>query len=107
MNDFRATYLPYCLIRQNDGRYAVTNRRYKPVGLTTTQHVEYQQYPVLAFIKKMGTSTIKKLSWNASEDSERIYLYNDGCNPVNSAKDMHVYLDRLAILAKLEISLEP
>lgn len=42
MTDFRASYLPYCLIRQADGRYAVVNRRYKPLGYITSDWVDYQ-----------------------------------------------------------------
>lgn len=104
MNDFRAAYLPYCLIRQADGRYAVVNRRYKPLGYLTSEWVNYQDKPILAHLSGLDPATIRKLSWSGSEDAERIYLYNDGCIPTENAAHMRSYLDRLAILAKLKVS---
>lgn len=104
MTDFRATYLPYCLILQAYGRYAVVNRRYKPLGYITSEWVEYQDKPILAHLSGLGPATIRKLSWNGGENAERIYLYNDGCVPTANATYMRAYLDRIAILAKLKVT---
>ena len=35
------------LQKQPDGRYAVLNREYKPVGFCTRKYVTYEEYPVL------------------------------------------------------------
>lgn len=104
MNDFRSTHLPYCLIRQADGRYVVVNRRYKPLGYITSEWVDYDDKPILAHLSGLGPATIRKLSWNDSDNAERIYLYNDGCVPTANAKSMRAYLDKIAILAKLKVS---
>ncbi len=107
MNDFRATFLPYCIKKQIDGRYAILNRRYKPIGFNTTSHINYGDYPILVNIEGLTSAIIKKLSWEGSEDTECIYLYNDGTNPIVNTENMTSYMKRLAILAKLTISPQP
>ena len=102
-NDFRRIYLPYCLDKQPDGRYAVLNRDYKPLGFNTKEFITYDEFPVLTRFKRMAAATITKLSWNADPNPDRIYLYNDGGVPTSRAADMSAYLARLAVLAKLTI----
>ncbi|MEW8000693.1 MAG: hypothetical protein AB2795_19280 [Candidatus Thiodiazotropha endolucinida] len=103
--DFRYLFLPYCLLLQQDGRYAVVNRNYKPLGFTipTKDWVEYEDYPILIKIKGLGPKTIKKLSYKDSADPKAIFLYGDSCVPTASTKFMEIYQQRLALLAKLKI----
>jgi hypothetical protein len=103
LGDFRAVFLPYCVERQPDGRYAVLNREYKPVGFHTREHVEYASYPVLVKLKGLTPARAAKISHAGSRDVERIFLYDDGSNPVRSAANMKAYMARLAVLARLEI----
>jgi len=102
LRDFRSIYLPYCLQKQGDGTYLVLNREYKPVGFNTNEKVRYQDYPVFTRLKGIGPSTARKLSFSGSEDVNMIFLYNDGCVPVQSAWAMQAYLEKIAILARLE-----
>lgn len=102
-SDFRAVFLPYCLQKQPDGRYAILNRRYKPVGFMTKDHIKYEEYPVCAELKGIGSATAAKLSYKGDSDTDTIYLYDDGCVPTQSAEHMKKYLQRLEILAKLEV----
>ena len=104
LHDVRSAYLPYCLDKQSDGSYAVLNRDYKPLGFLTRSHVNYSDYPVCAKIAGLTAATAQKLSWNASPDLDRIYLYNDGCIPTRSKENMDAYLKRIRILAALKIS---
>lgn len=98
-----STHLPYCLLRQPDGRYAVLNRRYKPVGMTTpkAEWIEYADHPCLVRIKGLTPTAARGLSWDASPDVERIYLYNDGTNPMGGADLWEAYAARLKKLAGL------
>ena len=96
----RWIYLPYCLRRLADGRYIVLNRDYKPVGLHTTDWVDYENHPSAAKLK-ISAAAARKMSWKASEDLESIMFYNDGCVPTSSKEAMNAYLARLAVFAKL------
>ena len=48
----------------------------------------------------------RKLSYKGSEDTDCIYLYNDGCNPCYGPEEMEAYLEKLSLLGKLRISEE-
>ncbi|NTW20934.1 MAG: hypothetical protein HEQ12_11375 [Aphanizomenon flos-aquae DEX188] len=104
LGDFRAVFLPYCLQKEPDGRYRILNRRYKPVGLTITEFINYEDYPVCVNLKSLGQTTAAKLSWKGDPDTDKIYLYNDGCVPTENSENMQNYLKRLEILAKLKVS---
>lgn len=103
LDDFRSIYMPYCLKKQEDGSYAVLNREYKPVGFNTNDFTNYSDYPVTTKLKGISKAIAKKLSHEGSENTDVIYLYNDGCVPVHSKANMDSYLKKLAILAKLKV----
>ena len=101
--DFQAVYFPYCIEKQSDGTWVVLNRQYKPVGFNTSEFINYEEYPVSAKLSGIGLGICKKLSYSGEAEGNRVYLYNDGCTPTNSQKDMDQYLKKLAILAKLSL----
>ena len=105
--DFRSMFFPYCLKKQDDGRYAVLNREYKPVGFIPQGFVRYGDYPVCVEIKGIRAATARKLSYNGSEDTDEIFLYNDACNPIKDKEYMAAYLKKLELLAKKEIKFDP
>jgi hypothetical protein len=102
LSDFRSVFLPYCLMKQKDGRYAVLNREYKPVGFWTREHVEYADHPVLVQMR-ITPKQASKLSYKGSDDVDAIYLYNDGCIPTSSQTAMTAYLERLDRLMRYKI----
>lgn len=95
-------FLPYCLQKQPDGRYAVLNRDYKPLGFTTAEELNYASYPILVKLR-MRPATAAKLSFKGDPDVNSIFLYSDGSVPTRSAAHMRSYLEKLALLAKLRI----
>jgi hypothetical protein len=100
--EMREVFFPYCLQRQPDGRYAVLNRRYKPVGFFTAGWVKYDGHSALVTVSitpKMAAS----VSWEESPNTDKISLYNDGCVPTRSAKNMAAYLERLGRVMKWKI----
>lgn len=99
---FRRVFLPYCLIRVEEHRYVVVNRLYKPLGISQMEWVDYGLHAVT--FSGLGPAKAKKLSWSASDDLERIYLYNDGCIPTDDPKHWDAYQKRLALLAALKVS---
>ncbi len=101
LRDYRSVFMPYCLILNPSGKYTITNRDYKPLGMWG-DFVNYEDYAVE--LKGLGPAKIAKLSYKGDSNPERIYLYNDGCNPSNSKQNMTEYLKKLEILAKLNIN---
>lgn len=102
--NFRWMFLPYCLDRMEDGRYAVLNRKYKPVGMFTDEYVTYEEHPVLVHIEKLSPSLAKKLSCEGKADLDRIYLYRDSCLPFQTPEATAQYFARLEILGELMLS---
>lgn len=100
---FRWMFLPYCLQRQPDGSYVVTNRRYKPIGITRKDHVDYEEYPVRVRFKRLTAVTARALDHAGRENLDAIYLYNDGCVPTASDADWTAYSRRLQRLAGLKV----
>lgn len=100
---FRWYFLPRVLLRQTDGSYVVCNRRYKPVGLTVTDHIDYARYPVRVKIKGLTASAARKLSFNGSGDLDLVALYDDSCVPTDSAVHWAAYSARLERLAKMKV----
>jgi hypothetical protein len=101
LHDCRSVHLPYCLIRQPDGRYIVLNREYKPLGFYTQDWVDYEAYPIAVSFRKFTKKTAARLSWAGSKNLEQIFLYDGSCIPTVSTRFMEAYLKRLGILAKL------
>ncbi|WP_076458946.1 hypothetical protein [Sphaerotilus natans] len=104
MSEFRHVFLPYCLERQADGRWAVLNRKYKPVGMHTSAYVKYEDPYLIRFKSPLTSATLQALCAPGSEWSEtKVWLYNDGCIPTDSAAHWTAYQKRLERLANLQI----
>ena len=103
LGDFRSVFMPYIIQKQPDGRYAVLNREYKPVGFYTRDFVTYADHPVLVNFKGLTKAKAAKISYRGDPDTDHIVLYNDGCVPTHTKKDMQAYLARLELLAKLAV----
>jgi len=102
--DFRQLFLIYCLQRLKDGRYVALNRRYKPVGLTSREWVNYEDFPVgFKFKRDLSERQITALSHKGDASADCIYLYDDGCIPTASAADWAAYSVRLGKLASYKI----
>lgn len=98
--EFRYLFLPYCLVRQEDGRYAVLNRRHEPLGYSTFDQVGHDKHAISI---RITPAVAAKLSWKGDRDIERIYLYSGDAGIRSSEQSMAAYTKRLAILALLPI----
>lgn len=101
--DFRYLFLPYCLLKQENGSYLVLNRNYKPLSFNTNDHLDYKAYPIETKFKNLTKNKAALLSWNKSTNLDKIFLYNDACIPIVSANHMNEYLKKLRILSKLQV----
>lgn len=104
--DFRWAFLPYCLDRQEDGRWVVLNRDYKPLGMLTRDFLRYEEHPVAAYLGGLTAAARAHLD-DRDNGPGRIYLYDDGSVPTSSAEAWEKYSRKLEVLAKLTVSTEP
>jgi len=98
--DFRHTFMIYCLQKLEDGSYVALNRSYKPVGMTSSEWVKYEDLPVrFKFKRGLSARQIEALSYKGDPAAERIYFYNDGCVPTASDANWTAYSNRLKRIA--------
>lgn len=96
VREFREVFLIYCLDLLPNGTYAALNRHYKPVGLLSTEWVNYEEFPVcFKFKRALSAKQIAALSYKGDPSPKRIYFYNDGCVPTASAANWAAYAERL------------
>ncbi len=100
---FREVFLPYCVQRVADGRWVVLNRYYKPLGLTTTAWVDYNDYALPLNITAKMAQKISDTDLGAGLPRCRVWLYSDASAPNISAVNSVAYFRRLAALAKVRI----
>ena len=100
---FRHLYLPYCLQLLSDGRYIVLNRKYKPLGISSSDWVDYETHPTAQRLKGLTAAKVKQISARGSDRLESIHLYNDSCIPTASPEHWAAYSKRLSILAELRV----
>lgn len=98
MGDLLHTHFPYCLSRQSDGSYLLLNREHQPIGLDAS--ADRKDHASRVRLPEIDEATAARLSWNDSPDTSRIYLYNDGTNPIGTDQ-MAPYLDRIAALIRM------
>lgn len=97
------THFPYCLDRQPDGSYVFLNRSYKPIGFIVQEQVNYGDHPIGVRIKGITPQVAAELSFESSENLDRIYLYGKKDTPNSSPEQMQAYLGRLAKLMEMRI----
>jgi hypothetical protein len=67
-------FLPYCLERQPDGSYIVTNRQTQPVGTTEGVGSPFDGFPVRVLLPHLTDEIAARLSFNGNDDLEKIFL---------------------------------
>jgi hypothetical protein len=99
---FRQIYLPYAIVVLKDGSHLVVNRRYKPLGISANDWIDYDTHPTRRKIKGLTDAKAEKVGLKVSKSeggSDTIYyLYNDGTNPEDSSANKQRYD---AIITKL------
>jgi hypothetical protein len=96
--------LPYCLQRQADGRYAVLNRRYQPIGthLHSTDALDLAARGHLLQLAPIDAHTAARLSAYGKPETDCIYLYASGHHPLNDPIQWAAYCARLHTLGSLD-----
>lgn len=119
LSDFFRINLPYGFARNEDNQWMAFNREYMPLGYNNTEFKgspgqSYLDLPVYTKYKKIPEKLLFELAENESSlnrnkqgEIDRIFLYNDGTNPVNQSSDKKIlwdkYFEKLKKLSKLKI----
>jgi hypothetical protein len=94
-----ATYfriaLPYVLAPVDAGRLIVCNRRYKPLGLTSTFWVDYTIFSEWHLPASIGTAAAG--AWTAAHDGH-LWLFDDASMPWRGIRQLREYTERLTCL---------
>jgi hypothetical protein len=102
MPELRKLMFPYGIEKNPDGSWTVFNRQYKPVGVVTRDHAEWDDPRHKVRLKGLGPAKLRKLDIRGEGASDRIYFYNDATVPTSSAEGMARYLEKLKLLMSLE-----
>ncbi|UPJ47707.1 hypothetical protein IVB30_31305 [Bradyrhizobium sp. 200] len=97
-------FLPYALIALKDGSFLAVNRKYKPLGISSSEMIDYDSHPTKVKIKGLMAAKAAKLGLKVREGATHFYLYDDGTNPERSAANWNRYQGILAKLMKLTVS---
>ena len=92
----------YCIKKLSDARFILLNRRFKPLGVQTYDHVDYENHPSAVRLP-ITPAIAKSLSWEGSDVTDEIYLYDNNDSPTENPEHLSAYLERLAILMKLRV----
>jgi len=114
LSDFFRINLPYCIERVEGNKWRCLNREYQPLGVNVTHYdADYSDLPVNTSYERLTDTFLEKLA----DGPERIqrdeqgnivkfFLYGDGTNPMNQAKESKklwdAYFDKLKKLSRLK-----
>lgn len=103
MPTLRTWLFPYGMEQNPDGTWIVFNRRYKPLGITDREHVDYMDPRYALKIERIGPATLAKLDINhgVTPHPGRVYFYREGSIPEDSKANMDAYVKRMSLLMKL------
>jgi hypothetical protein len=95
--------LPYCMERYGEDVWSILNREYVPIGRPKGE------FDPPVFWKLTGFTPLKQEALSCKPMQHRqdgvIYLFDDGCAPWLSAKDMKNYLAKYAKLLSVRATI--
>ncbi len=96
--NFTEIALPYFFEKQKNDRYVFFNREYEPIGFNKSNIQKPKNYPISKHYD-INAALARQISFDNSDNLNRIFLYGSSCIPTKTKKNMDAYLKRLAILA--------
>ena len=102
---FLKVCLPYCLKKQEDGKYLVLNRNYKPLSFSTVEDTFLSQdLPIYLNIIGLTEKKIQQIvsigEGSCIQDGKDIFLYKDPLDKRGIAD----YFERLQLLIELDVT---
>ena len=103
LNNFLKVNLPYHVTVRESGEIVAVNREYLPLGVGKKDEDIPEGFPTSIKYSRATEKILKAAAYDGQVRDGSIFLYNDGCTPTSSKKDMDAYLQRLAVLSKLKV----
>lgn len=119
LSDFFRINLPYGIAKNSKGEWMAFNREYMPIGFNNQDSkgdpgTSYADLSIYTKYKGITEKLLTEISDNESDIHRdengniiKLFLYNDGTNPMNQSKDKNelwdIYFDKLKKLSKLII----
>ena len=92
--------LPYGMNQNPDQSWTVFNRKYSPIGDSTSHYTSWNEPRFKFFIPDLNSSVIRKLDVSSKSRPGRVYFYDEG-NSHDSQADGRAYHERLVLLSKM------
>ncbi len=115
LSDFFRINLPYCFERVEGDKWRCLNREYQPIGFNKLDvfHSNSPTVPINTSYKGLTNKILSdivdealRMQKDENGDIVRIFLYDDGTNPMNQPKDSEAlwdaYFEKLKKLSKLK-----
>jgi hypothetical protein len=119
LNNFFRINLPYGIAKNENGEWMAFNREYMPLGFNNINSKglpgsSYQDLPVYTKYEKITEKFLLEIAdseyeihHNEKGEIIKVFLYDDGTNPINQPKEKkHLwdsYFDKLKKLSRLKI----
>ncbi|MCB9050791.1 MAG: hypothetical protein H6556_15305 [Lewinellaceae bacterium] len=116
LSDFFRINLPYCFERVEGDKWRCLNREYQPIGINKrdVHHSKFPDLPINTSYKRVTEKFLSEIvddPVRIQRDSDgeiyRIFLYDDGTNPMNQLRDSKQlwdsYFEKLKKLSRLKI----
>lgn len=104
---FAHTHFPYLIQQTSDGKWLALNRKYKPLGTTSDEWVDYDTHPGRIAIDHRSLAAIRRVAVNEQGDAggrdQAIFFYNDGFSLTDSDSDWTRYAKILKVLARASV----
>lgn len=121
LSDFFRINLPYGFAKNANGEWMAFNREYRPIGYNESSekglpgqsyldlpvYTKYQRVTEKLLLELVDDDDSGAIQRNDKGEIEKVFLYNDGTNPVNQSSDKpklwENYFKKLQKLSKLKI----
>jgi hypothetical protein len=99
-NDYRWIYMIYCVKEEAPNQWVCLNRKYKPLGMDTLEHIDYSLYTREGTINESDQRSLSHRG-NLKDRDGIIWLYTTSTIPTRNETAYQEYVHRLEILRRV------
>ena len=111
LTDFFRINLPYGITKNKNGEWAAFNREYVSLGFNDDHLKHLENYPIFTKYKGITEKKLLKIAHHEDDGIQRddsgniikVFLYNDGSNPMNDSKSWDTYFEKIKLLSSFKV----